>query len=331
MIRSIFNYFLIFFVLYQYSAIKLNEEPFLWIYNTYLNNEMNLNVTGSYRLKKIPLNKLSINNSLYEESGWWNKDGWARGLHRINPMRMKYYLHFILKHYKYKQNIKNTIIDERDLYSTERFTIGDIGCGGGILTNVLAKSLNKLNVKTKIKAIDPSKKSIHEAMQHNINNWLYDIDYRIGSIYKLPFDDNSIDVIILSDVLDHLNDLPAAMKEVDRVLKHDGIVIFGTITRSLMSRIKICYLAELIGIIPKNTHDYNLFITPKEIEYLFSKYHLEMTDLSALKITWKFTARKLEFDINKIFFNTLGNTKVTEGLHIDKVEDLYLGKAIKTI
>jgi SAM-dependent methyltransferase len=94
----------------------------------------------------------------------------------------------------------------------------DAGCGRGFYL----KALSYFSFIKKIYGIDINKKYLEIAKR--INN-----DPRVvikhGSIYNLPFSDNFFDLIICSEVLEHLKNDGLALKELKRVLKPKGRLI----------------------------------------------------------------------------------------------------------
>ena len=239
-----------------------------------------------------------INNDFYDiieyATTWSDSKSWAQGLHLLNPTRLNYILKFF-------ENNKN------DLQKTAQ--ILDIGCGGGLLANELAKA----NF-TNLHGIDLSENSVvaakKESLQQNLN-----IDYKQGNIYKIPYGDEKFDFVILADILDHLSDLKSAMKEVNRILKPKGFIFFETIDRNFMSHLFIKLLGETFNIIPKNTHDYRLFVTPNELKTLFKEFKFNVLEIKGV-----------DFSIG---FNENYRPMVYNSTLIDNVKHLFLGYARK--
>jgi 2-polyprenyl-6-hydroxyphenyl methylase / 3-demethylubiquinone-9 3-methyltransferase len=184
-----------------------------------------------------------------------NKPIFISGLHLINPTRLKY-IENLIKEKKIKQDSN----------------ILDLGCGGGLLLNKLG-----MNGFPNLFGIDPSSNSINIAKSKSIELGLK-INYTSGDIYNLPYDDESFELIILADVLDHLSDLKSAMKEIKRVLKKGGILFFETIDRNFYSFLIIKLLGETFHFIPKNTHDYRLFVKPDELKKLFKEFDFNFVE-----------------------------------------------------
>jgi len=214
------------------------------------------------RLEPIPENDVHIDNSFYNKtnfaSSWWNEHtGWAAGLHKMNPVRASYFETTFIKHFGDHSKSKKYL---------------DIGCGGGILSEEMAK--RGFNVT----AIDLSPASIETAKQHAAKMNVTNINYLVGNAYSLPFENESFDAVIMSDVLEHIHDLPKAIIEISRVLTPNGIFVFDTVNRTLFSYIVLKQIGEshLLGLIPQHTHDWRLFITPDELKLVLQRYSLSV-------------------------------------------------------
>ena len=95
-----------------------------------------------------------------------------------------------------------------------------------------------------------------------------------GSAYDLSaFPAASFDGVLMADVLEHLLDLPAAVREVRRVLRPGGVLVFDTINRTYKSYLFAVLLAqEVAAMVPPNTHDWRLFIKPHEMTFLLQAH-----------------------------------------------------------
>jgi 2-polyprenyl-6-hydroxyphenyl methylase / 3-demethylubiquinone-9 3-methyltransferase len=281
----------------MYTYIKIFLIPIL-LAIVYTNYNVDIN-------RLVKSNLTNIDNRIYnnEDFNWWDKNYInVHGLHQMNQFRVDYILDRL-------PTIKNN----------NSAMIADIGCGGGILTESIAKA-NPIN---QIYAIDISPNSIKQAITHANRNTIKNINYSVGSAYDTRLDSNTYDIVIMSDVLEHLHDLPSAIKEIKRILKPRGIFIFDTFNRSFMSWFFSIFIAQdLIGLLPKHTHEWELFIKPRELNTLFNKYELKLieisgfsTDISVLDVL-KFIITK---SIPKLYFKHTDNTNIQ-----------YFGYAIKT-
>jgi 2-polyprenyl-6-hydroxyphenyl methylase / 3-demethylubiquinone-9 3-methyltransferase len=199
-----------------------------------------------------------IDNDIYNLEGdkWWQPD-FSLNLIRIvlNPFRVGY---------------AKRILDQNEMNLVETSAL-EVGCGGGILTEEIAK----MGFITT--GIDPSEQSVANAQKHAKDNNLK-INYEIGVGENLPFQNNSFDVVFCCDVLEHVYDVPKVISEISRVLKSKGIFIYDTFNRTLLSKIgaiKILQEWKRWAIMPPNLHVWEMFIKPDEIKPLLRENQLE--------------------------------------------------------
>lgn len=199
-----------------------------------------------------------IDNDIYNLEGdkWWQPD-FSLNLIRavINPFRTGY---------------AKRIFDQFEL-DLEKMTALEVGCGGGILTEEIAK----MGFITT--GIDPSEQSLNIAVKHAQESNLT-IKYEKGTGENLPFQDNSFDVVFCCDVLEHVSDLPKVIAEISRVLKKDGIFIYDTFNRTILSKIGVINILQewkRWAIMPPNLHVWEMFIKPDEIKSLLRANQLD--------------------------------------------------------
>jgi 2-polyprenyl-6-hydroxyphenyl methylase/3-demethylubiquinone-9 3-methyltransferase len=217
------------------------------------------------RLAVIPETETEINNSLYDEEkyakNWWNTDrnspeSYFYGLHAFNEIRFAFFWRHIQPLIKEKGSLR----------------VLDVGCGGGILTERIAREMQERGIAGEVIGVDMSKNSVQVATEHAKKAGLNNIKYIVGSAYQLPVEDNSFDIVVSTDVLEHLHDLQQAVKEIKRVLKPDGLFVFDTVNRTVFSRVFVKISERILKFIPKGVHDYRLFIKPEEMKKLFDMY-----------------------------------------------------------
>jgi len=121
---------------------------------------------------------------------------------------------FVLGRYK---NVINLL--KRELGSLDNKKILDVGCGDGVLSFLLAKE------DAKVSGIDYSDIAIEFAKEKTKQ---LKIDFRQGSAYELPFEDNCFDAVVSSDVIEHLEDVPQYLSEINRVCKDGAKIIIST-------------------------------------------------------------------------------------------------------
>jgi 2-polyprenyl-6-hydroxyphenyl methylase/3-demethylubiquinone-9 3-methyltransferase len=203
-----------------------------------------------------------IDNDVYhghessDKDVWWHPDTVLYLLKTsINPWRMGYC----------------TEIINRLNINPHGKTALEVGCGGGILTEDVAR----MGFTTT--GIDPSEGSIESAIKHAEESGL-EIKYDIGMGEDLPYPDNSFDVLFCCDVLEHVMDLPKVIEEIARVLKPGGLFLYDTLNRTLYSKlvaIKIWQEWKWFAFMPPNLHVWEMFIKPKELISLMDKNGLQ--------------------------------------------------------
>jgi 2-polyprenyl-6-hydroxyphenyl methylase / 3-demethylubiquinone-9 3-methyltransferase len=166
---------------------------------------------------------------------WWDPAGEFKPLHDINPLR----LDWIAQH--------ATLDGARVL---------DVGCGGGILTEAMARR------GAKVTGIDLSEKALRVAQLHLLESKL-DIRYEACSVDDL---DGEFDLVTCMELLEHVPDPAAMVAACARRVRPGGQVFFSTINRNPKSYLFAVVGAEyVLGLLPKGTHDYQRFIKPSEL------------------------------------------------------------------
>lgn len=135
-------------------------------------------------------------------------------------------------------------------------TVIDLGCGGGLLAAPLSAG------GAAVVGMDLSLASLRAAKAES----KLASGYIQGDMLRLPIASGSADVVLLADVLDHIPNYQQVLAEARRVVKRDGKIFVSTINRNFWSWILAIQIGENIGLIPKGTHDYRLFIRPMELK-----------------------------------------------------------------
>jgi 2-polyprenyl-6-hydroxyphenyl methylase/3-demethylubiquinone-9 3-methyltransferase len=188
---------------------------------------------------------------------WWPPSGDHIILYRLNPVRFEHF---------------NLYLD-----GWEGLKVLDVGCGGGYACEFLAQQ-NALVFGT-----DILPESLQEARNHAIENNL-NIEYRIGTAERLPFDDQTMDVVTCFDVLEHIPTKIKTLGEIYRVLKPGGWLFFDTFNKTFWSKMFMIWLGEiLIRFIPRGTHHWPLFISPKDLVSLLGGQGFVQIELAGVK------------------------------------------------
>ena len=194
-------------------------------------------------------------NQLSDE--WWNENGKFKILHQIKSHRMSY------------------ILDQLDNRNITNLKILDVGCGGGIICEPLAR------LGAKVTGIDFAPNNIMAAKIHSKKNKLK-INYLNKDIEKSKLDEK-FDIILMFEVLEHLDNWKKTIKNIKKNLNKNGLIIISTINRNLLSKIFAINIAEnILNWIPKGTHDYNKLIKPEELKKILLKEKFNFNNIKGL-------------------------------------------------
>jgi 2-polyprenyl-6-hydroxyphenyl methylase/3-demethylubiquinone-9 3-methyltransferase len=156
----------------------------------------------------------------------------------------------------------------------------DVGCGGGVLAAEFAA------MGFTVTGLDPSDQSLEAARAQAAQSGL-NIDYRFGYGDKLPFENESFEVVYCCDVLEHIQNWDAVIGEVARVLKRSGVFLYDTINRTMFSKITMIKMAQewkFTRLAPPNLHVWEMFITPDELKASLARHGLQNKDLVGTKM-----------------------------------------------
>ena len=214
---------------------------------------------------------------------WWNPDGKFKPLHMLNPCRLDYITSQIAGEYG------------RDLTTPNPFRglrILDIGCGGGLLSEPMAR------LGADVVGADAAPRNIPVARLHAEQAGLT-IDYRHTTAEDMAAAGEQFDVVLNMEVVEHVADPLAYLTACQILLKPQGLMICSTLNRNPKS-----YLFAIIGAehvmrwLPKGTHDWRKFITPDELFDLVTRAGLDPVDrkgmvFNPLGWSWSLSARDL--------------------------------------
>jgi len=204
--------------------------------------------------ENIDLKELEKFSSRAEQ--WWDSGGDFKTLHDINPVRLNYVTKYV--------SLKNS-------------QTMDIGCGGGIFTEALAKQ------GAIVTGLDASKENIEIASQHASKNEL-EINYIVSTAESFADDHvDSFDVITCMELLEHVPDPVSIIQAASKMIKPGGHVFFSTINRNIKAYMLAVLTGEyLLKLLPRGTHQYEKFIRPSELVSWCKNNNLEMNNLAGM-------------------------------------------------
>ena len=199
---------------------------------------------------------------------WWDINGKFQSLHKFTDIRIRYINRVVSK---YKKTDK--------IYSLNKLKCLDIGCGGGLLSERISR------LGASVTGIDVTKRSIEIAKSHALNSGL-NINYintDISSFIKIN-SPKQFDLIIASEVVEHLDNRNLFFKEISKLLKNKGILIITTINKTASSLLLAKFMAEnILKLLPKGIHDFEKFVSPNTLIDEAKPYKIHLNEIVGFK------------------------------------------------
>ena len=207
---------------------------------------------------------------------WWDPQGEFKTLHDVNPLRLSFIQKFV---------------------NLEGMRIVDVGCGGGILTEGLAKQ------NAEALGIDLSEDLIDIADLHGLETGIK-VNYQKISVEALADEQpESFDHVTCMEMLEHVPDPGSIINACAKLVKPDGMVFFSTLNRKPKAFLLAIVAAEyVLQMVPKGTHEYKTFIKPSELSQTARAVGLELQGMIGIEynpLTQHFSLGK-DVDVNYI-------------------------------
>ncbi|MGI9218657.1 MAG: bifunctional 2-polyprenyl-6-hydroxyphenol methylase/3-demethylubiquinol 3-O-methyltransferase UbiG [Hydrogenophaga sp.] len=189
---------------------------------------------------------------------WWDPESEFRPLHQINPLRLNW-------------------ID--GLAALTGKTVLDVGCGGGILSDSMARK------GAQVTGIDLSTKALRVAQLHALEAGTANVQYREISAEALAAEaPASYDVGTCMEMLEHVPDPASVVRACSQLVKPGGWVFFSTINRNPKSFLFAIVGAEyVLQMLPKGTHEYAKMIRPSELAAYCREAELELAQTRGME------------------------------------------------
>jgi 2-polyprenyl-6-hydroxyphenyl methylase/3-demethylubiquinone-9 3-methyltransferase len=208
-------------------------------------------------------------------SRWWDPNSELKTLHDINPLRLDY-------------------IERAG--GLEGLEVLDVGCGGGILSEGMARH------GARVLGIDLGEAHLRVAELHTLETGV-EVDYRLISVEALAEErPSAFDRVTCMELLEHVPDPASVVRACARLVRPGGLVFFSTLNRNLKSYALAIVAAEyVLGMLPRGTHDYGRFIRPSELDAWARAAGLTTTDITGMTynpLTGDYRLDKGDLDVN---------------------------------
>jgi 2-polyprenyl-6-hydroxyphenyl methylase/3-demethylubiquinone-9 3-methyltransferase len=219
---------------------------------------------------------------------WWDPSGKFRPLHMMNPVRLDYIC---------AQIDAEVGRNRRGTGPFAGLRILDIGCGGGLLSEPMAR------LGAAVVGADAAERNIPVAKLHAERSGLT-IDYRHTTAEALAAAGEAFDVVLAMEIVEHVADPQAFVTTCRDLLRPGGLLVMSTINRNAKS-----FMAAIVGAewvmrwLPRGTHDWSKFITPDELHGLIRQAGLEPVDRKGFvfnPVSWKWSISDRDLSVNYV-------------------------------
>ena len=194
---------------------------------------------------------------------WWNPNGKFKPIHKFNPVRLSYIRDHAIAHFSKNAGSRRPL---------EGLRLLDIGCGGGLLSEPMAR------LGATVVGADAAERNIGVAKLHAAQSGL-DIDYRATTAEALADAGEQFDIVLNMEVVEHVSDVPLYMKSCARLVRPGGLMVVATINRTARAyALAILGAEHILRWLPVGTHSYDKFLTPEEVTALIERNGLKVID-----------------------------------------------------
>ncbi len=198
---------------------------------------------------------------------WWDPNGSMKVLHKFNPVRLAYIRDEACRRFGR---------DPRSPRSLEGLTILDVGCGGGVLSEPLAR------LGARVTGLDPAPTNVSVARLHAERAGLA-VDYRNETVEAVAARGEAFDLVLAMEVVEHVADVQAFVNACVAAVKPGGCLAMATLNRTLRSFALAIVGAEyVLGWLPRGTHEWDKFVTPEELTAAIETAGFAVDDLTGV-------------------------------------------------
>jgi len=217
---------------------------------------------------------------------WWDPTGKFRPLHKFNPIRLAYIRDAVCARFGR---------DPRASRALEGLSVVDIGCGGGLLAEPVAR------MGAEVLGIDAAERNIKTARVHADETGT-PVTYRVTTAETLAAESQRFDVVLAMEVIEHVADVDLFLKSCTELVKPDGMLFLATLNRTAKSFALAIVGAEyVLRWLPRGTHDWRKFIRPSELAGALRTHGMEFGNLAGITynpLTDEFRLNPKDLDVN---------------------------------
>ncbi|ETW09061.1 3-demethylubiquinone-9 3-O-methyltransferase [Aphanomyces invadans] len=225
------------------------------------------------RFLSTTVNANEVSKFTRAANDWW-KPASNTGvglLHQLNPTRVSYIRSHAMKHFG-KDMKRDAAWPLKGLRTL------DVGCGGGILSESLAR------LGATVTGVDPGQANIDAASAHAALDYeTEDIRYICSTADALVAQGETFDVVCALEVVEHVNDVPAFIQSLAQLVKPDGMLFMSTINRTALAYLTtIVAVEQVLQLVPQGTHEWAKYIQPHELTTWIQEHGLHVSDVSGI-------------------------------------------------
>lgn len=199
---------------------------------------------------KTTIDQAEIDHFSSIAAEWWDPKGKFKPLHKFNPVRVEYIRDKASEHFGR---------DPKSHRPLEGLRVLDIGCGGGLLSEPVAR------MGASVVGADASERNIAVASLHASQSGV-DVDYRAVTAEQLAADGEKFDIVLSMEIVEHVSDVDFFLSTCASMVKPGGLMLVATINRTMKAMALAIVGAEyVLRWLPRGTHQYEKLVRPEEV------------------------------------------------------------------
>ncbi|EYU31619.1 hypothetical protein ABFS82_13G041100 [Erythranthe guttata] len=216
---------------------------------------------------KSSLNETELKKFAAISETWWDAEGPFKPLHLMNPTRLAFIRSTLCRHFGKDPNSTRPF---------EGLKFVDVGCGGGILSEPLAR------MGATVTGVDAVEKNIKIAQLHaDLDPITSSIDYRCTTAEKMVEEQMKFDAVLALEVIEHVAEPAEFCKSLSALTSCGGATLISTINRSMRAYATAIVIAEyVLRWLPRGTHDWSSFLTPEELVLILERASISVQEMA---------------------------------------------------